>query len=729
GIVSSLPAQLERGTRFEFDVERVDTDGVHVPAHVSLAWYGAAAAVRPAERWQFTVRLKRPHGVLNPGGFDLEAWMIERNLRASGYVREAAGSDAPRRIDAWVWSVGALLDRARYELRARLQQHLQDQRYGGVLIALILGDQRAIREDDWALFNRTGISHLVSISGLHITMLAGLAAAVVSAAWRRSRRALALANVQGAAAFAATGTALAYCLLAGWGVPAQRTFFMLAAVAIALVLRWQAHAAATLAIAAALVCLLDPWAAIAPGFWLSFGAVAAIFHVVGGRPAVASGWRARLREAARIQIAVTVALVPLTIVLFQQVSTVSPLANAVAIPLVSLIVTPLALLGGLFAVLPDPLATIAVPCLALAHWLFDLLAGALQWIVQFRWASIAIAAPPWWALVLALAAVFWLLAPRGWPLRWAAVAWLIPIFAWPAARPDAGEVWVTAIDVGQGMAILVESDEHALLYDSGPRYSAEADAGARVIAPYLRWRGIDRLDLLVVSHLDSDHAGGTASLLRSEPIDRVWTSVDPGHPMFRPMQPQRCREGQRLGLGAMDVRVLHPLDADYEARGMTTNAMSCVIEIRAGPHRVLLTGDLPAAQEVRLSARHTFDAASLLVAPHHGSRSSSSPLFVEAIQPKWVVYQVGYRNRFGHPAGEVTGRYASIGTKAVRTDHAGATQLRLRPDGSIAVDSIRAQHPRYWSNRPGRIAEYEGDASDDLSAQQTEPLPEPLQPY
>ncbi len=729
GTVSSLPAQLERGTRFEFDVERVQTGGVHVPAHVSLAWYGSGAAVKPAERWQFTVRLKRPHGVMNPGGFDLEAWMIERNLRASGYVRDAAGSEAPRRIDAWVWSAGALLDRARYELRARLQQHVQDQRYGGVLIALILGDQRAIREEDWALFNRTGISHLVSISGLHITMIAGLAAAIVSAAWRRSRRALSFATAQAAAALAATGTALAYCLLAGWGVPAQRTFFMLATVAIALLLRLQARALTTLAIAAAVVCVLDPWAAIAPGFWLSFGAVAAIFHVVGGRPAVASGWRAHLREVARVQIAVTLALVPLTVALFQQVSIVSPLANAIAIPLVSLVVTPLALLGGLFAVLPDPLATIAVPCLALAHWLFELLASALQWLVQFRWASVAIAAPPWWALILALLAVFWLLAPRGWPLRWAAIAWLIPIFAWPPARPAAGEVWVTAIDIGQGMAILVESGEHALLYDSGPRYSAEADAGARVVAPYLRWRGVERLDLLVVSHLDSDHAGGTASLLRSHPIDRIWTSVAPGHPMFRPMRPQRCSDGQRLGLGAMDVRVLHPLDADYDAGRMTTNAMSCVIDIRAGPHRILLTGDLPAAQEAQLAARHAMGEASLLVAPHHGSRSSSSPSFVAATRPMWVVYQVGYRNRFGHPAEEVTARYAEAGTRAVRTDHAGATQLRLRADGSIEVDSTRAQHPRYWSNRPGRSAAGEGDASDELSAQQTEPLIEPMQPY
>ncbi len=728
GLISSLPAQLERGTRFEFEVERVESPGIHVPARISLAWYDAGAVVRPAERWRFTVRLKRPHGVLNPGGFDFEAWMIERNLRASGYVRDAAGDGAPRRLDAMVRDPGALIDRGRHELRERLQQRLQSERYGGVLIALVLGDQRAIREEDWTLFNRTGISHLVSISGLHITMLAGLAAAAASLAWRRSRRLLAVAPAQSAAALAALLAALAYCLLAGWGVPAQRTFFMLATVALALLARRHARAFTTLAIAAAVVCLLDPWAAIAPGFWLSFGAVAAIFHVVAGRPVVPSGWRAQLREAARIQGAVTLALVPLTIALFQQVSIVSPLANALAIPLVSLIVTPLALLAGLLVVLPEPLAALALPCLAIAHWLFAQLAEALQWSVALPWASIAIAAPPWWALLLAVAAVIWLLAPRGWPLRWIAIVWFVPMFAWPPARPAAGDLWVTALDVGQGMALLAESGEHAVLYDTGPRYSPETDAGARVIAPYLRWRGIDRLDLLVVSHLDSDHSGGTASLLRSLPVERVWTSVRTDHPMLRVGPPvTRCSDGQTLTLGALELRVLRPSTGDYE-RALSTNAMSCVVEARSGPHRVLLTGDLPAREEAELGARHPDLAVTLVSAPHHGSRHSSSDAFVEAARPAWVVYQAGYRNRFGHPAVEVVERYAASGARAVRTDHAGATQWRLRADGSVEVESMRSDRARYWHNRPGPMTQAP-EGGDELPAYQSEPQVEPLQPY
>jgi competence protein ComEC len=280
GVVAGLPAAMERGLRFEFVVDEVVTAGISVPERISLAWYAAEAAVAPGERWAFTARLRRPHGTFNPGGFDLEGWLFERNLRAGGYVRE---QPSPRRLAPMVWSADSAIDRARAELRSRLQARTGGERFGGVLIALVLGDQRAIGEADWILFNRTGISHLVSISGLHITMISGLVALAVGGLWRRSARTLALAPAQTAAAVAAVGAALAYCLLAGWGVPAQRTFFMLLTVAAAAWLRVGTRPLTTLALAAFVVCLLDPWAVIAPGFWLSFGAVAAIMFTGTGR--------------------------------------------------------------------------------------------------------------------------------------------------------------------------------------------------------------------------------------------------------------------------------------------------------------------------------------------------------------------------------------------------------------------------------------------------------------
>jgi competence protein ComEC len=731
GVVASLPAQLERGTRFEFAVERVETPDVRLPSRIALAWYGPDVRVRAAERWSLTVRLRRPHGALNPGGFDLEGWMLERNLRAAGYVRDGRADEAPQRLDPLVRQPGALVDRARQLVREAMQRRLAGARYGGVLIALVLGDQRAIAAGDWSLFNRTGISHLVSISGLHITMIAGLAALVAGALWRRSRVLLARASAQTAAATTAVTAALAYCLLAGWGVPAQRTFFMLCAVAAALVVRRSLSPATTLAIAAAVVCAIDPWAANAPGFWLSFGAVAAIFLVMHGRAALRAepGWRTRLADAVRMQLAVTIALVPLTIALFQQVSVVSPLANAVAIPLVSLAVTPLALLGAAFVLLPEPLASFSIPLFAVSHWLFEVLAVALQALVALPWASMPIAAPPPWALALAVAGVAWLLAPPGWPLRWVGATWLLPLFVWPAPRPADGELWVTALDVGQGMAVLVETRDAVLLYDTGPRYGSAADAGERVIVPYLRWRGIARIDALVVSHLDSDHSGGTASILRALPVARVLTSVDPTHPAVAgAARIERCEAGQRITLGALEAQILHPLATDYERPGASANALSCVLAVGLGEARVLLTGDIPAREEAQLVARVDSLAAPLASAPHHGSRHSSSAAFVRAVRPRWVIVQAGYRNRFGHPDAGVVERYRQAGAQVARTDHAGAIQWRWRSEGTVEVEAWRLQHARYWHNRPAPTRESE-PIDADAPTEDTPSLDEALQPY
>jgi competence protein ComEC len=279
------------------------------------------------------------------------------------------------------------------------------------------------------------------------------------------------------------------------------------------------------------------------------------------------------------------------------------------------------------------------------------------------------------------------------------------------------------------MAMLVESREHALLFDAGPRYSAEADAGARVIAPYLRWRGIERLDLLVISHRDSDRSGGTTSLLKNLPVERVWTSIRADHPTLKgAKQIARCEDGQALRLGTPDLRMLGPLASDYERRSMTTNAMSCVLEVRSGPHRVLLSGDLPAREEARLIERYSQLRTTLVIAPHHGSRSSSSEPFLEATRPAWVVYQAGYRNRFGHPAAEVAARSAAAEASAVRTDSAGAVQWRLRANGKIEVDAMRAHHVRYWHDRPGPPLPGTGK-NDEVPAYEAEPQVEPVQPF
>ncbi len=383
GVVASLPQRFERGERFVFAVDAVHTPGATVPGRIMLSWYRSGdevdasdaadelRPVRPGERWQFTVRLKRPHGNANPHAFDYEAWLLERNIRATGTIRARAEN---QRLETFVARPAYAVERLREQLRQRFLSALPEAPYLGVLIALSIGDQRAIPAAQWQVFNRTGITHLVSISGLHVTMLAALFAALVNALWRCSARLMLTLPAQKAAIAAGWLAALAYAVLAGFEVPAQRTLYMLSVLAFALCSGRNFGVSRMLLLALLAVLLLDPWAVLASGFWLSFGAVALLFYVGSSRLGEERGWRSLLTRWGVTQWAVTIGSLPLLLLFFQQFSLVSPLANALAIPLVSFVITPLALL---FAVLPWP------PLLLFDHWLLaqlmQLLHGLADW--------------------------------------------------------------------------------------------------------------------------------------------------------------------------------------------------------------------------------------------------------------------------------------------------------------------------------------------------------------
>lgn len=684
GVISGLPQPFERGMRFTLDVTSSEPPGV--AGRVALSWYNgwtpeefqAVLPVRGGERWRFVVRLKRPHTNANPHGFDYEAWLLEQNIHATGSVRPKG---AHQRLGE-AYTTGARIDRLRDAIRARLWQALPDARYAGVLIALVVGDQRAIRFEDWATFNRTGVTHLMSISGLHVTMIASLAAWLAAWGWRRSVRLLLWCPARKAAALAGVLTALFYCALAGFGIPAQRTLYMLCVAALALWLDRTQSASRVLALALIVVLVLDPWAVIAPGFWLSFAAVALIFYV-GDR----TDERSYLAGWARIQWAITVGLVPLTLLLFHQVSVVSPLANAIAIPVISALVTPLALLA---AVLPiDAIA-------AVAHWLVTLLMPVLQWLATLPIAVWQQHAPSWWSVALALLGVGWLLAPRGIPMRVLAVPLFVPMLFAVPERPAPGTVWLDVLDVGQGAAIVVRTAHHVLVYDAGPAYSVEADAGARAVLPFLRGEGIGRIDRMMITHLDNDHAGGAAVVASTLPTGLLQSSLPATHRVME-FVPYRvpCQSGQSWQWDGVQFEVLHPPAAAYDGPARP-NAMSCVLRIGAGAHAALLTGDIEARDEAALArADASRLRADVLLVPHHGSRTSSSVVFLDAVAPRHALVTAGYRNRFGHPRGDVVARYAERGIELLRTDTQGALRITLTPD-AVATSTFRATAPRYW---------------------------------
>lgn len=703
GIVDSLPYRFEQGLRFNLQVERTETPGVTVPPRIALSWYadrrGEAklpAALMPGERWRLTVRLQRPHGNANPGGFDYEAWLLEQGLRATGYVR---ADDGNARLDAFVPRFGTLVERGRALLRERILRALEGRQYAGVIVALVIGDQRGIDQSDWQVFNRTGIGHLISISGLHITMIAGLAALAVSSLWRRSfftgAQLPLRVPAQKVAALSGALVALLYVLLAGFGVPAQRTLYMLTVVALALWTGRLSSVTHVLCAALGVVLLLDPWAVLWPGFWLSFGAVAVILFGGHGRIAAhETGLRKQLALAGRTQWSVSLGLVPLTMLLFGQVSLVSPLANAVAIPLVSFVVTPLALLGSL---LPAPLSgcLLVTAHAAVAGLAFVL--GQLSALPAAVWRA---PAPQPWVFLLALGGTLWMLMPRGWPHRWAGAAAWLPLLLQLPEHPAPGRFRVVAFDVGQGMALLVETAGHRLLYDTGPGYAPGADAGSRVLLPYLRMRGIGALDGVVVSHGDLDHTGGALAVLGEQRVGWVASSLEDGHAIVRAARRHlRCTAGQQWEWDGVRFEMLHPPASIYADPKPKANARSCTLRITNGRTAILLAGDIEAAQEAALvSANAPKLRADVLLAPHHGSGTSSTAAFLAAVRPGVGVFQVGWRNRYKHPKKEVFERYGQLGIERLRTDEQGAVTLEFGDD--LGYRQYRFGHARYWYPRP-----------------------------
>lgn len=713
GVVASLPQNMARGMRWRMEVEQARIVGSEevlapFPALIELSWYaprgrqsrGVAMLpdLRPGQRWALTVRLKRPHGARNPHGFDYELWQWEQGVQATGHVREQpaarqladTGSHALQR---WRQQMrDAILGRTA-ALAASLQRIGLDPAHAprmlGVVAALAMGDQQAIARDDWALFRHTGVAHLMSISGLHITLFAWLAALVVGRLWRCSARACLWCPAPQAALLAGVLLAGGYALFSGWGLPAQRTVCMLASVAAlrGAGLRWPWPAVWCLALA--VVVVLDPWALWQAGFWLSFVAVGVLLatdaRMQGAqRPSLPARALALWGEQWRISLA----LAPLGLMLFGQLSLSGLLANLAAIPWVTFVVTPLALLGALWPPLWTGAALALAPLLEL-----------LQWLDQWAWAVVQLPQPPLWAGLAALCGGLALVAPvpAGW--RCWGLAMCLPALWWPSPAPAHGEFDLMAVDIGQGNAVLVRTARHSLLYDTGPQYGLDSNAGDRVLVPLLQALGL-RLDALWLSHRDNDHTGGALAVHAAQPQAEVWGSdsviLDPALAGLGAVR--RCQAGQHWEWDGVRLEVLHPSAGERlpSARALAhANAGSCVLLLRsASGVQALLAGDIEAAQERSLARAGALTPVQWLLVPHHGSRTSSSTALVQALAPRWAMVQAGYRSRYGHPVPEVVRRYEAHGAGVVQSARCGAAHWRSSDPMHLVCERERAR--RYW---------------------------------
>jgi competence protein ComEC len=680
GVVASVPQGSLQALRFRFAPEPGSMAGL--PATLELTWYDAPARIRAAEALALEVKLRRPRGFANPGGQDHAARMLRDGIGASGYVRH--GEQLNRRTTTWQQAPVLL---ARAAVADRILATLDGRPSAGIVAGLSVGLQDAVSREQWLVLSRSGTSHLMAISGLHIAMVAAVFAGLGGRLQRWRQQYGARGAQRDAAVIAGAVAALGYSLLAGWSVPTQRTMVMIAFGAMALLLRRRVGIADGLGLCVIAVLLLDPLAPLAPGFWLSFGAVAAILFGATGHVRAPGPLRGYLL----VQAVVTLGLVPVLAGSFASISLVSALVNLYAIPLYTLLIVPTVLVAS----------GVALVSATAGAWLLDwtgrlieltwpLLAVPAAWPLA-TWSIAGLDAMAWGALLLGTCAV---LAPLPWPGRVAGAALVVTACLWRPPSLEPGVARVTVLDVGQGLAVVVETTGHTLLYDAGPSFRTGSDTGQLVVVPYLRQRGLRALDLLVVSHDDDDHKGGAQSVLALLPTQKIVAGPSVPSWAFGTAAAEReqssCRRGDAWTWDGVQFRWLHP---GSEPHGRD-NDSSCVLLVQAGAHTLLLTGDIEAGAERELLATATVPVVDVMIAPHHGSRTSSTDEFVEATRPRWVVYAVGYRNRWNFPVSRVVKRWASAGAEARSTSRSGALTFELRPGAELAAPQEWRLHQR-----------------------------------
>lgn len=677
GTIRGLPSVETRNTRFEFDIESTTLDGENVALDgtARLNWYDDAPVLSPCTRWKLRVRLRPPRGLVNPGGYDGERGAVQRGVVAVGYVRGRADSQQ------FGPAQGVCIDGWRQAITTSIAQRFAGRESAGLLRALAVGDQRGIAEANWQVLRATGIGHLIAISGLHVGMFAAFGALLARGLWKLWPRLTLRIPGPLLEAPVAMACAFGYGLLAGMGVPTIRTLLMIAIALLARYARRASSIAQALALAATIIVIWDPLAVLSAGFWLSFVGVAVLLSIIRPMDDARAWWR----EMPRLQLVLSLALLPMTVWFFGQGSLIGPLANLVAVPWVSFLVVPLTVAGSLLIV---DLPMLGGPLLDLADMFLRPIWSLMQWLAALPSAQVYFAAAPSWAFILALMGIAWWLLPRGVPARGLGIALLIPLLipVQPTLARGDFEVWM--FDVGQGLSVFVRTGAHTLLYDAGPRYPSGFDVGDAVVIPSLHAVGVERLDRMIISHGDSDHAGGAGAVHLAFPE----AIVESGEPERMPIEANTCHQGESWSWDGVDFRVVSAV----VGAGAKSNDRSCVVLVSGLFGSLLLSGDAttqvePAVADAMAEAKHPL----AVTVPHHGSKTASSATFLDAIDPQLALVSAGYRNHFGHPHADVVARFSERSIPLWNTAESGYLHVRFA-EGAIWPVQGREVRQAWW---------------------------------
>lgn len=670
GYIASLPSKDQWQTHFLFKIEG---------ALVRLSWRDPQKQIRVGDRWQLKVKLKRIHGTQNPGAFDYEAWALEKGIRATGYII----SSTENKLLSHAW-YRYPIDHYRQTLQDTIRAHSLGLKTTPWLMALMIGEHEGATHEDWRILRQTGTNHLMSIAGLHIGLLAGFVHSLCAFIWRRVPRLVLFFPAHLAGAAAAWIAAIIYSALAGFSIPTERACLMLSVFILAMLLRRQMNPWRVWSLAMLLVLMLNPLSVLTDSFWLSFGTLGLIIYGMSGRLHPSGWWW----KHGRVQWVIGIGLIPLSLLLFQECSLISFIANSIAIPWLGVLVLPFCLLAALaFSFSPfigGVMLYIADKTL-LGLWV------VLSWFSHLPLLTWHHAVPNAAIMVVTSVGFILFLLPAGCPGRWFGIVWMLPLLICKPEVPLTGDVSMTLLDVGQGLSVVVQTHHHLLIFDAGPKYSDNLDMGESVVLPFLNTIGVNEIDMLVISHGDNDHIGGAASLLAAMSTRAIKTSV----PNMLPTPvTTACTAGETWVWDRVRFTFLHPA----ANRLNLDNDSSCVLRVDIGNKRILLTGDIEKLAENDLLSHDLNQLAStILVAPHHGSKTSGMRAFIHAVHPRFVLYAIGYRNRYHFPHPSVVESYNDIGAIQLDTATSGAITFKLRADMPISEPQLyRLIHKRYW---------------------------------